>query len=78
MFKKEITQQDLIDAKKEIEESVEAITKAQVMELRAISKPHPMLETCLQIVLALRGYKQLNWNTAKEFLQKPSLKVELM
>jgi hypothetical protein len=27
------------------------------MELRAISKPHPMIEKTMQIVCALRGYK---------------------
>lgn len=37
-----------------------------------------MVEVTLQIVLSLLGYKQLNWNTSKEFLGKPSIKVELM
>ena len=46
-----------MDAKNEITESIEAITKASLTELKSISKPHPMLEKCLQIVLALRGYK---------------------
>ncbi len=31
----------------------------------------------MMIVCALRGYKNLNWNTAKELLSRPSLKVEL-
>lgn len=48
------------------------------MELKAIAKPHPMVEKCMQIVCALNGYKQLNWNTAKELLSKPQLKVDLM
>jgi hypothetical protein len=54
------------------------MTKASIMELRAISQPHPMIEKTMQIVCALRGYKQLNWNTAKELLGRPSLKVELL
>ena len=37
-----------------------------------------MVEKCMQVVCALRGYKQLNWNTAKELLSKPSIKVELL
>ena len=68
LFKKEVNQQDLVDAGQEIEDSVEAITKAGLMELRALSRPHLMIEKCTQIVLALRGYKQLNWNNAKELL----------
>lgn len=32
----------------------------------------------MQIVCALRGYRHLNWNTAKEVLSRNSLKVELM
>ncbi len=73
-----MTKTDLEQAKQEITGSAEAITKAQIIELRAISKPHPMLEKCMNIVLALKGFKQLNWNTAKEFLARPSLKVELL
>lgn len=78
LFKKDINPPDLEEAKKEISESIEAISKASLMELRALAKPHPLIEKCLQIVLALRGYKQLHWNNAKEFLNKPSIKVELM
>lgn len=48
------------------------------MELRSVSKPHPLVEKTLQIVSALRGFRQLNWNTAKEILARASLKVELM
>jgi hypothetical protein len=77
LFKKELTKQDLLDAKQEIADSVEALTKAALMELRSISKAHPMIEKTMQIVCALRGFKQLNWNTAKELLGRPSLKVEL-
>lgn len=47
------------------------------MELRAISKPSPMVEKTLQIVCALRGFKNLNWATARDFLGKTSLKIEL-
>lgn len=31
----------------------------------------------MQIVCALRGFKNLNWSTARDFLSKNSLKVEL-
>lgn len=31
----------------------------------------------MQIVCALRGFKNLNWSTARDFLAKNSLKIEL-
>jgi hypothetical protein len=57
---------------------INALSKSAICELRAISKPHAMIEKTMMIVLALRGYKNLNWNTAKELLSRPSFKVELM
>jgi len=47
------------------------------MELRAIAKPNQLIEKTMQIVCALRGYKNLNWATARELLGKASFKVEL-
>ena len=32
----------------------------------------------MQVVVALKGYKNVNWNTAKEMLGKPSFKIDLM
>jgi len=46
--------------------------------LKAMSKPHFLVEKVLQIVCALRGFKQISWNTAKEMLTRSSFKVELM
>ena len=77
-FKKEITPKDVSDAKQEINDSIDALSKASLMELRSVSKPHPLVEKTMQIVCALRGYRHLNWNTAKEVLSRNSLKVELM
>lgn len=53
------------------------MTKANVMELRSISKPHALIEKTMQIVTALRGFKNLNWANARDLLGKPSLKVDL-
>ena len=47
------------------------------MELRQIAKPHPLVEKSMQIVCALRGFKSLNWATARDFLAKSSFKIEL-
>ena len=68
---------DLENSAEEIDMSLKELTRANVMELRAISKPSPMVEKTMQIVCALRGFKNLNWATARDFLGKTSLKVEL-
>lgn len=57
--------------------SLQEMSKANIMELRSISKPHVLVEKTMQIVCALRGFKNLNWANARELLGKASLKVEL-
>ena len=47
------------------------------MELRSISKPHVLIEKTMQIVSALRGFKNLNWANARDLLGRASLKVDL-
>ena len=54
------------------------MTKAAILELKGMSKPNPLVEKTLHIVVALRGFKHVNWNTAKEMVGKPSFKVDLM
>ena len=71
-------EEDRNDAKTEIDESLNCLTKAAILELRSTSKPNPLVEKTLNIVIALRGFKHVNWNTAKEALGKPSFKVDLM
>ena len=61
----------------EIEESLKELSKASIIELRAISKPHPLVDKTMQIVCALRGYKNINWATSRDFLGRASMKVEL-
>jgi len=68
----------LKDAQREIDESVKALTKAALLELKSMAKPHPLVEKTLSIVSAIRGFKQLNWNTSKEMISRQSFKMELM
>ena len=42
-----------------------------------MAKPHPLVEKTLSIVVALRGFKNVNWNTAKEMVGKASFKIDL-
>ena len=76
-FKQDLTEKDFENAQNEIDMSLKEITKANIMELRAISKPHTLIEKTMQIVQALRGFKNLNWSNARDLLGRGSLKVEL-
>jgi len=77
-FTDKLNKRDLADAQSEIDESIKGLSKANLLELKAMSKPHFLVEKVLQIVCALRGFKQISWNTAKEMLTRSSFKVELM
>jgi len=59
-------------------DSIETLTKSSLIEMRAMAKPHPLIEKTMQIVCALKGFKQLNWNTAKDFLGRGSFKTDLL
>jgi hypothetical protein len=43
-----------------------------------MAKPHPLVEKTMNIVVALRGFKNINWNTAKEMVGKPAFKIDLL
>lgn len=68
---------DLTAAKQEVDEALTALTKAAIMELKGIVKPNALVEKTLLIVVALRGYKNVNWNTAKEMIGKQSFRIDL-
>ena len=76
-FKGDLTEKDFENAQQEIDMSLTEISKANIMELRSISKPHVLIEKSMQIVMALRGFKNLNWANARDLLGRPSLKVDL-
>ena len=77
LFKANLEMSDLTEAKTEVGEALAALTKASLAELKAIVKPNAMVEKTLLIVVALKGYKNINFNTAKEMLGKQSFKVDL-
>lgn len=43
-----------------------------------MARPNPLIERTMQIVCALKGFKNLTWNTTKDFLGKNSVKTDLM
>lgn len=77
LFKSSLSNEDMKEAESEISESLNALTKAAILELRSMTKPNILVEKTLQIITSLRGFKHVNWNTAKEMLGKPSFKIDL-
>ena len=70
LFKSSLSREDMQEAESEISESLNALTKAAILELRSMTKPNILVEKTLQMVTSLRGFKHINWNTAKEMLGK--------
>ena len=66
------------EAEGEISEALNALTKAAILEMRSMTKPNILVEKTLQMVTSLRGFKHINWNTAKEMLGKQSFKIDLV
>lgn len=78
LFKAFLSEKDMTDAQNEVNEALSALKKAQISELRIVSKPDPLVERTLRVVSALKGFKYTGWNSAQEMLGKPSLKLDLM
>lgn len=78
LFKSSLNEDDLKEAQTEIAEALSALSKAALIELKSMAKPDILVEKTLQIVTALRGFKQNNWNTAREMIGKHSFKIDLM
>jgi pyruvate formate-lyase activating enzyme-like uncharacterized protein len=67
-----------LEALKEIDESMNLLTKASLTELRQHAKPHYLIEKTMQLVSTLKGFRSYNWSIAKEMLSRPQFKAELM
>lgn len=74
----DLTKEDYQDALKEVEESLKLLSKASLTELRQQAKPHYLIEKTMQLVCTLKGFKTYNWSIAKEMVQRPQFKPELM
>ena len=74
----DLTKEDYQDALKEVEESLKLLSKASLTELRQQAKPHYLIEKTMQLVCTLKGFKTYNWSIAKEMIQRPQFKPELM
>ena len=76
-MKHDLNEDDYFRSIAEIDACLNQLTTANIMEIRSMAKPHPMIEKAMQVVCALKGFKNLNWVTARDLLSRNSLKVEL-
>ena len=60
------------------EASIRSLTKAHIIDLRNIVKPHHLVEKVLNMVCILRGCIAPNWTMAKEMMSSMTFKLELV
>ena len=60
------------------EASIRRLTKAHIIDLRNIVKPHHLVEKVLNMVCILRGSIAPNWTMAREMMSSMTFKLELV
>ena len=60
------------------EVSIRRLTKAHIIDLRNIVKPHHLVEKVLNMVCILRGCIAPNWTMAREMMSSMTFKLELV
>jgi len=60
------------------EVSIRRLTKAHIIDLRNIVKPHHLVEKVLNMVCILRGSIAPNWTMAREMMNSMTFKLELV
>ena len=58
--------------------SIRRLTKAHIIDLRNIVKPHHLVEKVLNMVCILRGCIAPNWTMARELMASMTFKLELV
>ena len=60
------------------EASIRRLTKAHIIDLRNIVKPHHLVEKVLNMICILRGCRAPNWTMAREMMSSMTFKLELV
>lgn len=60
------------------EVSIRRLTKAHIIDLRNVIKPHHLVEKVLNMVCILRGSIAPNWTMAREMMNSMTFKLELV
>ena len=74
----ELTEDEFHYAVEMTEASIRRLTKAHIIDLRNIVKPHHLVEKVLNMVCILRGSIAPNWTMAREMMSSMTFKLELV
>ena len=74
----ELTEDEFHYAVEMSEQSIRRLTKAHIIDLRNIIKPHHLVEKVLNMVCILRGSIAPNWTMAREMMSSMTFKLELV
>ena len=74
----ELTEEEFQYAVEMTEVSIRRLTKAHIIDLRNIVKPHHLVEKVLNMVCILRGCIAPNWTMAREMVSSMTFKLELV
>ena len=74
----ELTEDEFYYAVEMTEASIRRLTKAHIIDLRNIVKPHHLVEKVLNMVCILRGSIAPNWTMAREMMSSMTFKLELV
>ena len=74
----ELTEEEFYYAVDMTEQSIKRLTKAHVIDLKNMIKPHNLVEKVLQMVCILKGCIAPSWTVAREMLSSMTFKLELV
>jgi len=74
----ELSEDEFFYAVEMTEASIRRLTKAHIIDLRNIVKPHVLVERVLNMVCVLRGCIAPNWTMARELMNSMTFKLELV
>ncbi len=74
----ELTEEEFYYAVEMTEQSIKRLTKAHVIDLKSMIKPHNLVEKVLQMVCILKGCIAPSWTLAREMLNSMTFKLELV
>jgi hypothetical protein len=74
----ELTEDEFHYAVEMTEASIRRLTKAHIIDLRNIVKPHYLVEKVLNMVCILRGCVAPSWTMARELMSSMTFKLELV
>jgi hypothetical protein len=74
----ELTLEEFQFAVEMTEASIRRLTKAHIIDLRNIVKPHHLVEKVLNMVCILRGCIAPSWTMARELMASMTFKLELV